>query len=811
MDREAERNAFTRAYAYLNYDAPAKWTALVAAVGTGLLFVALLGLLWLFADLVVYRGTIPSFAELGPNEKAVFQKKWLDQDKGESLKSLGLAGPSDRFEELTTAEARQPLPQEEETLWRAHLYTFLRDKVNGTAGAQALPAFRDLAGPEQDFVIHEWQALPDKETLLDKLDLSAPRKADLVKADRSALSPADQETLWQAYLFQKLASSQAEQDRVAAEVVRQRLETARDSEPPIQPSLADHGIIGLLTRTYIHDRFHAPAVVATISWFARWNSWMWRNTGFRGANFPTYLAGLLTVALLLTLFRTLLSFLQREMAARAVIEATTRLRRAVYHHTFRLGTLAFKELGPSEAVSIFTRHVEAVHDALFAWLTVMVSEPVKFVLLLLFALIVNPWLALAFLLFAALIWLVGGQVAAYYRGKARQLTNRASEQLTLIRETLMFMRLVKVYLMELFNQARVERLLSRYARAQASRYRGEAIYHPLLIFLGTLAALVLLYVAGLIVLYGQLGVASAIALATALICLYWPMESWLANRKYIRRGREAAVVLFRFLDRPGEVGQVVGAEFLPPLARQLEFDNVSLREPGTGRPLLQGVSFTIKQGQRVGLVGAEDQEKHALVYLIPRLLDPASGEIRIDQYNLRWVTLDSLRAQIGIVLQHNLVFHDTVANNIGCGDPAFNLPQIIEAAKIAHAHHFIQKLPQGYDTTIGELGHSLNVSEKFRIALARAILRDPALLIVEEPDVEMDDESKSLVDDTFTRLLPGRTALFLPHRISTIRSCDHILLLNKGRIEASGVHRDLLGQNPLYRHLHYLEFNVIGD
>jgi ATP-binding cassette subfamily B protein len=810
VEREAEPNAFTRAYTYLNYNAFAKWMALIAAMGTGLLFVALLGLLWLFADLVVYRGTIPSFAELGPTEQAVFQKKWLDQDKGESLKTLGLAGHQNRFEELTTSNSRQPVPHEEEMLWRAHLYTFLRDKVNGTAGAQVLPAFRDLAEPEQILVILQWQALPDKDTLLEKLDISDPRKTDLLKGDRSALSPADLETLWQVYLYQRLDSG-SDQDRAAAEVVRQRLQPARESEPPVQPSLADHGILSLLTRTYIHDRFHAPVVVSTISWFGRWNPWMWRYTGFRGVNFTSYLTGLLILALLLTLLRTFLSFLQREMAARAVIEATTRLRRAVYHHTFRLGTLAFKELGPSEAVSIFTRHVEAVHDALFAWLTVMVSEPVKFVLLLLFALIVNPWLALAFLLFAALIWLVGGQVAAYYRGKARQLTNRASEQLTLIRETLMFMRLVKVYLMELFNQARVERLLSRYARAQASRYRGEAIYNPLLIFLGTLAALVLLYVAGLIVLYGQLGVASAITLATALICLYWPLESWLANLKYLRRGREAAVILFRFLDRPGEVGQVVGAEFLPPLSRHLEFDNVSLREPGTGRPLLQDVSFTIKQGQRIGLVGAENQEKHALVYLIPRLLDPASGEIRIDQYNLRWVTLDSLRAQIGIVLQHNLVFHDTVANNIGCGDPAFSLPQIIEAAKIAHAHHFIQKLPQGYDTAVGELGHSLNVSEKFRIALARAILRDPALLIVEEPDVEMDDETKSLLDDTFTRLLPGRTALFLPHRISTIRSCDHILLLNKGRIEAAGVHRDLLGQNSLYRHLHYLEFNMIGD
>jgi ATP-binding cassette subfamily B protein len=318
-------------------------------------------------------------------------------------------------------------------------------------------------------------------------------------------------------------------------------------------------------------------------------------------------------------------------------------------------------------------------------------------------------------------------------------------------------------------------------------------------------------VGGLIVLYGQLGVASAITLATALVSLYWPVEHWLGSRKVLRRGRESAVVLFNFLDRPGEVGQVIGAEFLPPLSKQLEFDNVTLRDAASGRVLLQNVSLTVKAGQRVGLVGADELEKHALVYLIPRLLDPTSGEIRIDQYNLRWVTLDSLRAQIGVVLQHNLVFHDTVANNIGCGDPAYGLPQIIEASKIAHAHHFIQKLPQGYETLIGEMGHSLTLSEQFRIALARAILRDPALLIIEEADIPLDDDTKALLDDTFARILPGRTALFLPHRISTIRSCDQIYLLSKGQIEAAGIHRELLTQNPLYRHLHYLEFNEIAE
>ena len=139
------------------------------------------------------------------------------------------------------------------------------------------------------------------------------------------------------------------------------------------------------------------------------------------------------------------------------------------------------------------------------------------------------------------------------------------------------------------------------------------------------------------------------------------------------------------------------------------------------------------------------------------------------------------------MLQHNLVFHDTVANNIGCGDPAYTLPQIIEAAKTAHAHHFIQKLPQGYETPIGEMGHPLSVSEQFRIALARAILRDPALLIIEEPEKTLDEDSKNLLDDTLARVLPGRTVIFLPHRISTIRSCDVLFMLHKGRVD--GVRR----------------------
>src|SRR5262249_37365622 len=209
----------------------------------------------------------------------------------------------------------------------------------------------------------------------------------------------------------------------------------------------------------------------------------------------------------------------------------------------------------------------------------------------------------AFLLFAVLVWVIGGQIAVYFRRQEREAVRVAANHLALLQESLMLMRLVKCYLMELFNQSRVERQLAQYADAQLQRYRGEAIYRPVLIFLGTLAALVLLYVGGLIVLNERLGVARAITLATALVCPHWPLVNWLTHLRIVRRSRQAAEVLFEFLDRPGEVGQVVGAEFLPPLRQQLEFDNVSLKEPGTGRPLLEGVTLAIDAGQRVAIVG----------------------------------------------------------------------------------------------------------------------------------------------------------------------------------------------------------------
>jgi len=732
VDRAASTDSFAKACAYLNYSPVAKWTAHVAAVASAVVFVGLLGVLWVYADLIVERGKLPTFHELPQAQQDRFLASWNEltpEDRAERLKRAGFT--EEKLKELNeeglaAKQVAPDLPRTElDTIWRSQLFDILSQRVPEAAKRVGPPPVREESG----------RVAPDYDGV-------------------------------------------------------------------------NNGILSLVVRSHLSRSFLAPVV----AWVARWNQWTWSLHGDGTGFYSSFLTGLFLVAVVLASLGAMFSLLMREAASRAVIEASTRLRRAVYHHTFRLGTLAFRALGPTEAVSVFTRHVEAVHDALYTRLTVWFREPIKFTLILLFALVVNFWLALAFLLFAVVVWLLGGQVAAYFRRQGRAATNQAGEHLTMLRESIMMMRLVKCYYrMEEFNRARVERQLSEYARLQRTRLRGESVYQPLLTLLGVIAALVLLYVAGLILLSGHSPVAGLIALATAMVSLYRPVENWLDARKYAVRGRESAALLFKFLDRPSEVRQDGRAEFLNPMTRQLEFDGVSLREPGSTRMLLEEVSLTIKAGERIGVVGPDDLSKYALVYLIPRLLDPSGGEIRIDDHNLRWVTLDSLRNQIATVLQHNLIFHDSVANNIGCGDPVYTLQQIMEAAKVARAHQFIQKLPQGYETPIGELGYTLSVSQQYRIALARAILRDPALMIIEEPAGELDDETKDLVDDTMARVLPGRTTIFLPHRISTIRNCDKVILLHKGRVEAVGVHKELLASNPLYRHLHYLEFNEIDE
>jgi ATP-binding cassette subfamily B protein len=246
------------------------------------------------------------------------------------------------------------------------------------------------------------------------------------------------------------------------------------------------------------------------------------------------------------------------------------------------------------------------------------------------------------------------------------------------------------------------------------------------------------------------------------------------------------------------------------MTQQLVLNKVTVLAPGTDDVLLDEVTLAIQVGEHVALAG-DEQARLSIAYLIPRLIDPDQGEVRIDDKALPWVTLESIRKQVGMVLQNDLIFNDTVANNISCGNEEYTLPRIIEAAKLAHAHQFIMKLPDGYETRIGDLGETLTISERFRIALARVILRDPTIVIVEEPAHGLSEEDKIWLDDTLNRFLHGRTAILLPHRLSTLRKADRVVLLHKGVILDQGSDADLIRRNDWYKHWQYLRFHTFQD
>ncbi|MDB5306026.1 MAG: msbA [Gemmataceae bacterium] len=688
--------------------------AAVGSVGAAVAYLLLLLLLYLFVDLLVSKGEIPSYDQLPAAKKQEFAAEWAarpDADRADAVRRLGLTNPEDVKRVVGAEPGPAPTPKQWDWRWRAGVYLALRDRVG--------PAAADTFLPEPP---HEGSA-----------------------------------------------------------------------DPETRPGL---GILSLVVRERNRWTGHL------LGWLARWNEWTWRPGADGSANRP-YLTGLFVLAFCIATVRGVLMNAVVYFAAKATLESLTRLRRAVYFHTYRLGSLAVRTAGPGEAAGLVTQKVDEVGEALEAVLVAPYRYPLTIFLLLGLILLVHFWLAVSFLVLALVVWVIGGQITAYFRREARTGSRQAEAALAMLRESTGLLRLVKCFQMERFNQNRVERQLAEVGRANWRRLRGDALARPLLEAVALLAGVALLYLAAHSVLAGDFTVAGLVVMAVALVSLAAPLAGWLDARRKIRRGREAAAAIFEFLDRKGEAAEAADAEFLPALTTRLEFRQVTLKEPGTGRFLLENVTFAVPAGSKVAVVGPDPTEKHALVYLVPRFMDPTSGEIRIEDKNIRWVTHESLRAQVALVMQDDLVFGDTVANNIGCGDLAYNLPQVIEAAKLAHAHQFIERLPYGYETVIGEYGHSLRPGERFRIALARALLRDPNVLIIEEPTGPIDDDTLALLDDTLERVGYGRTIIFLAHRLSTLRTVNRVFLLKNGHLE-SGTHHDLWQNNDLYRRLQIL-------
>ena len=656
-----------------------------------------------------------------------------------------------------------------------------------------IPRYADLPPARQEAFRAEWEHLGRDEGVTETLGrIHSSHPADA----------GDWEARWAAVAYHTL------QTRVSPDAADAYLHLgeapAEGATPPAAVYTGNRlGLLSLVVRE--RPRWTSP-ILARV---ARWNPWTWRPGETGDAN-AAYLTGLFVLALVLAALFVGCMQAAEYAAAAASLDAVARLRRAVFNHANRLGILATKSQSSAEVATLFTDRAGLLEDGFRAWLTARWRGPILSLLLAAVVLIVNFWLGVSFLLLGALVWVVGGQVATWFRRDSRAAARRAEARRAQMRESLAMLQLVKSYLMDRFNQARVERQLADYARAEWRRLRGAVLSGPALTAAVLLALVVMLYLGGRAVLAGEASFAGLALQVLALAVLVAPIRAWVAARVRVRRAAEASADLAEFLDRRGDAGQPIDAEFLHPMARKLDFVDVSYREPGTGRMVLENITLSIPTGTRVAVVGSDLTEVHSFAFLLTRFLDPTAGEVRIDGKNVRWVTQESLRTQVALAMQQGLVFNDTVANNIGCGDPGFSIPQIIEAAKVAHAHQFVQRLPYGYETMIGDAGVALRPGEKLRIALARAILRDPSLIVVEEPDGPLDHDTKALLDDTFERLRAGRTLVLLSHRQSVLGSADQVFVLHQGRLAASGTHAELMQTSELYRNLLFQEIAVAG-
>ncbi len=307
-------------------------------------------------------------------------------------------------------------------------------------------------------------------------------------------------------------------------------------------------------------------------------------------------------------------------------------------------------------------------------------------------------------------------------------------------------------------------------------------------------------------LHAGLAISDAMLLALALLVIHSGLRDLARLPEPASEGSERADEIAACIDRVPAVSQKPGASFLQPMSRTLTFNQVSFA-PSQAAPLLQGLDLRVTFGERIAVLSLTPEPALALASLIPRFIDPDPGQVLIDGRDIREGTLESLRAEALFVSGNDPLFDATALENISCGQPDITRQQAVDAAKLAHADNFIRTLPKGYETPLGEHGVNLDAGQRFRLCLARAAVREPAILIIEEPRTALDAATKSMLDDAYQRLSANRTVFFLPTRLSTVKRCSRVIIIHDGKVAADGPYEQLLHKSELYRHWEYVRFN----
>lgn len=375
---------------------------------------------------------------------------------------------------------------------------------------------------------------------------------------------------------------------------------------------------------------------------------------------------------------------------------------------------------------------------------------------------------------------------------------RISDVNTVLQENLAGIKVVKAFAREQMQQEKFRVAAGNLLNQSLTVSRVFGFLFPVVLLVANLGQASVLYFGGKQIVNGSLTLGEYQEFSLYLIYLFLPLAQFGIIITQLGQASASAARIFEILDATSDVRDKPDAVTLPAVSGRVTFDNVTFKYPGGGDPVLSEVNFTVEPGQCVALLGATGSGKTTIINLLPRFYDPSSGSIMIDGLDLRSVTLDSLRSQIGIVLQETTLFSSTIRENIAFGRPNATLAEVQAAARAAAADDFIDAMPEGYDTPVGERGSTLSGGQKQRIAIARALLLNPRLLILDDATSSVDLQTESRIQAALDHLMRGRTSFVIAQRISTVINADLILVLDRGKIVASGRHLDLLENNDLY-------------
>lgn len=488
----------------------------------------------------------------------------------------------------------------------------------------------------------------------------------------------------------------------------------------------------------------------------------------------------------------------------------TDIRQQLFGHLMRLPVGFHLKNPSSRMLSRVINDVNWIQNAVSGVLKDLFQQSLTFLVLLGVILYQNWRLAL----FAVIVIPLSAYPMVRFGNQLRKIATtgqeRTADMSTALQETLTGIRIVKGFTREDAEGERFAKYNEAYFHTNMKSTQVSSITSPVLEAVGIIGIAGIIWYGGSQVIQGAMTPGTFFSFLTAVFLMYTPIKRVASANNTIQQALAAADRVFNVLDVATEAARDTGTRELDGVRSTIELRNVSFRYEGIEAWALRDISVTVKTGEVLALVGSSGAGKTTLVNLIPRFYDPTEGAILIDGVDLREIRLPAIRRQIGIVSQETLLFDDTVGNNIAYGKDDATTEAITDAAKAAYAHEFIMRLPNGYDTLIGENGIKLSGGERQRLAIARALLRNPPILILDEATSSLDTESERMVQMALANLMEGRTTFVIAHRLSTVQRADRIAVLAGGRLVEIGRHEELLAKAGVYHRLHQMQFQDHG-